>query len=999
MKQIGIRLLSVLLALAMLAGILPGKALAAEPDYRYGTLKYYSVISGGYVDDSYYYTDQWFLEDAAERNDSLALVSAQLAAAVTSDPQCGLDLLAQLGFEAKAARFDSDARDDCAYVLGTKTVQTDGTPYTLVAVAFQGADYGEKGWQQNVAVNSGDVTAGNHAAFSAAARTFTDDYGRLGLKGDTVLWITGQSRGGAVANLVSAYFLRQDTCPAVFGYTFESPAVTDDGNAKKPEYDSIHNYLCDDDPVPMVPMWGMTRYGQEILYNTADIEAVKAELEKRNPDAVEYAGEYDAEPFPHGVKEYLEGLVAKLTAVVPERADYSGQKTDGFSSDDKSVQISYTYQEGLRGLCHLIYGGEGGINAMLFPLLGELPGVVYAYLEEVYAAEKGPGNQDALCQDAVRRRWEAAAVLKEAAGSDSAVDQSALYALLKLLSPVLIDADKVKGETAVLPEFNDVFQENASDYIGNDVYLLLEGASTVLLSHQPDVILARLRLLAPAPAMDDVSLTIPDPKAGDLAKSAPVVVREAVDDLGKDWLTVQEADWLTDDAALADGKAYCLSVTLAAAGHTIPDGVRYTINGQKPTKQEVEYRDGKTLITGVWTFTLGKVDKVAVTFDAGGHGSAPAAASADRGVLLKYAGLAAEDLGLVEDSEGIWRFDGWYGGEGTPWEEIYADQDVTLHAKWTRLINDVTLTYSIPRVGDSGESLTAVTVPEGAPYRIAEDRYLCDKQWNPVAVVSDTGELMLEVHICPSSDGAEFLVEQDEWGNWEYAGRLTFNGSDDVEVNYDEDGGYLRLEYRFAPQADSPSSSHSSRQEEQPEAPDRPGGSGFVDVAAGAYYADAVEWAVQEGITDGVDGTHFAPDVSCTRAQMVTFLWRAAGQPEPSGTDHPFVDVAEDAYYAKAVLWAAEQGITDGVDASRFAPDAAVDRAQSVTFLYRLLGEKTDGANPFSDVSEDAYYADAVHWACATGVTDGRTDDTFAPEDDCTRAQIVTFLYRAMGQE
>ena len=169
----------------------------------------------------------------------------------------------------------------------------------------------------------------------------------------------------------------------------------------------------------------------------------------------------------------------------------------------------------------------------------------------------------------------------------------------------------------------------------------------------------------------------------------------------------------------------------------------------------------------------------------------------------------------------------------------------------------------------------------------------------------------------------------------------------------------------------------------------------FVDVAEGSYYAEAVAWAVANGITDGVDDTHFAPNASCTRAQVVTFLWRAAGAPEPTATKCDFVDLDENAYYFKAVLWAVENGITDGVDATHFAPNADVTRAQVVTFQYRAAKANAEGSNSFVDVPTGAYYEDAVNWAVTNGITDGTSDTTFSPDADCVRAQIVTFLYRA----
>ena len=182
------------------------------------------------------------------------------------------------------------------------------------------------------------------------------------------------------------------------------------------------------------------------------------------------------------------------------------------------------------------------------------------------------------------------------------------------------------------------------------------------------------------------------------------------------------------------------------------------------------------------------------------------------------------------------------------------------------------------------------------------------------------------------------------------------------------------------------------------EGPAPAAGSKFVDVPDDAYYAAPVDWAVEQGVTTGKDETHFAPNDTCSRAQMVTFLWRADGQPEPTGGDNPFTDVPDDAYFAKAVQWAVEKNITSGTGETTFSPNATVTRAQSVTFLYRFRGEKTHGVNPFTDVAEGAYYYDAVLWAAAKGVTTGKTADTFAPDDDCTRGQIVTFLYRAMGQ-
>ena len=172
----------------------------------------------------------------------------------------------------------------------------------------------------------------------------------------------------------------------------------------------------------------------------------------------------------------------------------------------------------------------------------------------------------------------------------------------------------------------------------------------------------------------------------------------------------------------------------------------------------------------------------------------------------------------------------------------------------------------------------------------------------------------------------------------------------------------------------------------------------FTDVASNAYYADAVLWAVENDVTNGTSATTFSPNASCTRAQMVTFLWRASGSPEPQSTFNPFTDVASNAYYADAVLWAVENGITNGTSETTFSPDATVTRGQTVTFLYRDAGSPAASASgTFTDVAADAYYAAAVQWAVSEGVTNGMTSTTFQPNGDCTRAQIVTFLYRYLA--
>lgn len=175
----------------------------------------------------------------------------------------------------------------------------------------------------------------------------------------------------------------------------------------------------------------------------------------------------------------------------------------------------------------------------------------------------------------------------------------------------------------------------------------------------------------------------------------------------------------------------------------------------------------------------------------------------------------------------------------------------------------------------------------------------------------------------------------------------------------------------------------------------QPSQKGFNDVKSGDYFYDAVNWAVEKGITTGTSATTFSPNASCTRAQIVTFLWRASGSPEPKTASNPFTDVAANAYYCKAVLWAVENGITTGTSATTFSPDAPCTRAQGVTFLWRANGSKAaSAAASFTDVASDAYYAPAVAWAAEQNVTSGVGNGLFSSDTTCTRAQIVSMLYR-----
>ena len=218
------------------------------------------------------------------------------------------------------------------------------------------------------------------------------------------------------------------------------------------------------------------------------------------------------------------------------------------------------------------------------------------------------------------------------------------------------------------------------------------------------------------------------------------------------------------------------------------------------------------------------------------------------------------------------------------------------------------------------------------------------------------------------------IVAKDAKGN-----KLTLKDNGDGTYTFTMPASKVTIEATFA-----------EKQADEPVAPEKL----FADVSAEEYYYEAVKWASENGVTGGIGENLFGANLPCTRAQIVTFLWRAAGSPELKGMSG-FVDVSADAYYAKAVAWAVEQGIVSGTSATTFNPDAVCTRAQSVAFLYRAFGEKVNKAAGFSDVSADAYYADAVAWAVENGVASGIGGGLFAPDQNCARGQIVAFLYRA----
>ena len=334
-------------------------------------------------------------------------------------------------------------------------------------------------------------------------------------------------------------------------------------------------------------------------------------------------------------------------------------------------------------------------------------------------------------------------------------------------------------------------------------------------------------------------------------------------------------------------------------------------------------------------------------------------------------------------------------------------ENMTIKAKWT--VNQYTLTFDTnggsaiaPITQDYGTAITAPADPTKTGYTFAG--------WTPAI---------------PTTMPAENLTVTAQWrynggGSSGYSyytikatagagGSISPTGSVSVREGRDQtftitpDKGYAVSNVKIDGKSIGAVKSYTFENVSRPhtievifmKANGNPQAGVFVDVATGSYYEDAVDWAVENGITQGTDDTHFVPDGICTRAQAVAFLWRAAGSPKPETCTMPFADVPAGSYYYDAVLWAVENGIAKGTSDTTFSPNMTCSRAQIVTFLWRSEKSPAAGtANPFADVKSTAYYADAVLWAVKENITRGTTNTTFSPDADCTRAQIVTFLWR-----
>ena len=336
--------------------------------------------------------------------------------------------------------------------------------------------------------------------------------------------------------------------------------------------------------------------------------------------------------------------------------------------------------------------------------------------------------------------------------------------------------------------------------------------------------------------------------------------------------------------------------------------------------------------------------QVAITFNANGGTVSPATANTNAYGKLDN---------LPTPTRSGYSFDGWYttaeDGTAVTTDTVF-DNDTTIYAHWTRNSSGGSHTTYYP--------VNTLAKSEGGSV-VVSTKSASKGSAVTVTVTPESGYQVSSVQ----------AVDKD-------GKKLTLTDKGDGKYSFVMPGSKVEVSASFA-------------QVQKPEET-----SPYRDVSKDSYYYDAVQWASNKGITNGVADGVFAPDWICTRGQIVTFLWRSVGSPTPKTAEMPFADVAEDAYYAQAVLWAVENGITKGTSETTFSPDQTCTRAHAVAFLYRLVGSPAVTGSSFQDVAADAYYNAAVAWAVQQGITNGTSETTFSPDETCTRAQIVTFLYR-----
>ena len=449
-------------------------------------------------------------------------------------------------------------------------------------------------------------------------------------------------------------------------------------------------------------------------------------------------------------------------------ADYSEQRTDTFADADTGdeVSITYSYQDTFVGLMSVLFRGEltGAADAILNNI-EEVAPAVYALAEAV--KQDGDAAADPYY-------WQAAkglhAVLDAVSEQSLSLSEEGLYALLKLIGPFAVDLDY---------EPQDIPIADALGYL-SPVINVGASAGEMTFSHQFDTMIARLKVLAPPPALDDVDIEIEKPEAGDAADKAPAEVEAFFDDdaykdvNGDSWITAS-ATWDTDDTVLQDDYVYYLDVTLETVGHTIPEDLALTVNGIEPSNGPVITYDEATGVTrATFEFEIGEPPATTVSFDAAGKTEDPAAITVKRGTALSTQERPAIEDPVTQNGD-KYKLQDWYDENGTAWDDVKVDEPLTMHAKWLLLVDRIELSFTVPSLGDA---IPEVTVPEDAPYSICL-LDCADPDWNTVTEAEEEGEYHYSIYVTlKDPENSVFALEDEEWGEQTYTGTVTMNGEE-----------------------------------------------------------------------------------------------------------------------------------------------------------------------------------------------------------------------------
>ena len=568
MKRLTAKILSVLLVFVMTVTLFPTGVRADTPSFKIGTVNYYSTGEGNnIITDSYYYSDEWFFEDPTVRNDALALISMQLTAAAVDDRADGLGpaFLDELGFtETGYVKCADDDPSGCNYTWGKKTITGDDGDATLIAVQIQSFTfdqiYKSIGWSQNFHVNGDEITD-EHFGLGEAYSSVLPDIASLGDgESNVIFWVTGQSRGGALAGMIAASL--GEAGYNVYGYTFEAPAYVEDYAALDCPY--IHNYLCSDDIVTYLPPWNMVRCGDTFALNTEETNAhLEEELSKLGSVMAESANDYLGFPGEDTCRKIMD----VLTAAIPTREAYSAVNIDTIPYGDGSIEITYVYQDLFIKLAGIIFGGGIG-DIDTDAILGNIGNLEPAVLSLV----------NAVRQDSMADYYDAALGLSEFLvqnGINIPLSPEEVYVLLKLAGPMLVDTSFEPDEENTPEGIVIVYLVPAMELAG--------GAKMVVYSHHFDTLIARLKQLVPAPVFEGIDILIDEPCAGDASSYAPSLVADFVDSMSMPWLTAS-AKWETEDEVLDDGRVYYLTAEVRCIGHSTPEDFTVTLNGALPVE-------------------------------------------------------------------------------------------------------------------------------------------------------------------------------------------------------------------------------------------------------------------------------------------------------------------------------------------------------------------------------------------------------------------------------